>query len=108
MGIYFNKSQVETSALTHEETERIREEKAARGYAPQVLPRAGFIHRKHDEFEELKGSYIEINQRACTDEEYQKLCRGEELDRDSYGKKWRVWTGGFPTTEQMAAAPWEA
>ena len=107
MAIQFNKSQFGVTSYTHEETEKMREERAARGATPQVLLREDFIHRKHDEFEELRGSYIEINREACTDEEYEELSSGEGLDRGRYGKKWRIWTGGFPTQEQMNAAPWE-
>ena len=107
MAIQFNKSQFGVTPYTHEETEKMREERAARGATPQVLLREDFIHRKHDEFEELRGSYIEINREACTDEEYEELSRGEGLDRERYGAAWRIWTGGIPTQEQMDAAPWE-
>ena len=107
MAIQFNKSQFGVTSYTHEETEKMREERAARGATPQVLLREDFIHRKHDEFEELRGSYIEINREACTDEEYEELSRGEGLDRERYGAAWRIWTGGIPTQEQMDAAPWE-
>lgn len=107
MAIQFNRSQFGTLSYTTEETETRRAEDAARGCIPQVLLRENFIHRKHDEFEELRGSYIEINREACTDEEYEELSRGESLDREGYGTKWRIWTGGFPTEEQMDAAAWE-
>lgn len=107
MSIEFNKSQFGVTPYTREETEMVREERAARGATPQVLLREDFIHRKHDEFEELRGSYIEINREACTDEEYEELSRGEGLDRERYGAAWRIWTGGIPTQEQMAATPWE-
>lgn len=107
MAIQFNKSQFGVTPYTREKTEMMREESEARGLAPQVLLRENFIHRKRDEFEELRGSYIEINREACTDEEYEELSRGESLDREGYGKKWRIWTGGIPTQEQMDAAAWE-
>ena len=107
MAIKFKKSQFGVTPYTREETEMKREERAARGATPQVLLREDFIHRKHDEFEELRGSYIEINREACTDEEYADLSAGNGLDRNTYGSKWRIWTGGFPTQEQMTATPWE-
>lgn len=107
MAIQFNADQFSVNSYTLEETETRRAEDAARGCIPQVLLRENFIHRKHDEFEELRGSYIEINREACTDEEYEELSRGEGLDRERYGAAWRIWTGGIPTQEQMAATPWE-
>lgn len=48
-----------------------------------------------------------VNRDACTEEQYAVLSAGHELMRDNYGSKWRIWTGGFPTEEQMAATPWE-
>ena len=107
MAILFNKSQFGVTPYTREETGMKREECAARGATPQVLLREDFIHRKHDEFEELRGSYIEINREACTDEEYEELSSGIGLDRERYGKKWRIWTGGIPAQEQMDTTPWE-
>lgn len=93
---------------THEETNKMREEIAARGATPQVLLKEDFVHREHAEFEELRGSFIEINLEACTDEVYQTRSQGHGLERDNYGTEWRIWTGGIPTQEQMDAAPWEA
>ena len=107
MSIQFNKSQFGAITYTHEETEMMREEIAARGTTPQVLLKEDFIHRKRAEFEELKGSFIEINREACTDEAYQERSQGYGLERDNYGTEWRIWTGGIPTQEQMDAAPWE-
>lgn len=106
MSILFNRDQFGTLHYTHEETEKMREERAACGAVPQVLLREDFIHRNRDEFEELRGSFIEIN-RACTDEAYQAHSMGYGLERDTYGTEWRIWTGGFPTQEQMDAVPWE-
>lgn len=91
-----------------EETERLRAETVARGAIPQVLPREGFVHRKHDEFEELKGAFIELNQETLTEEARIALGTIEQLDRQLYGTTWRIWIGGIPTQEQMDAAPWEA
>ena len=107
MAIQFNADQFSVNSYTLEETETRRAEDAARGCIPQVLLRENFIHRKHDEFEELRGSYIEINREACTDEEYEELSRGEGLDRERYGAAWRIWTGGIPSQEQMDTTPWE-
>ena len=107
MAIQFNADQFSVNSYTLEETETRRAEDAARGCIPQVLLRENFIHRKHDEFEELRGSYIEINREACTDEKYADLSAGNGLDRNTYGSKWRIWTGGFPTEAQMAETPWE-
>lgn len=107
MSIQFNKSQFSVVHYTPEETETFREVAAARGITPQVLLREDFIHRTRTQFEELKGSFIEVNREACTDDEYAALSKGLALERDNYGDKWRIWTGGFPTEEQMAATPWE-
>ena len=107
MTIQFNVSQFGVTPYTHEETEKMGEERAARGVTPQVLLKEDFIHRKHAEFEELRGSFIEINREACTDEAYQERSQGYGLKRYNYGIEWRIWTGGIPTQEQMDAAPWE-
>lgn len=107
MSIQFNKNQFSVNPYTLEETEARRAEDAARGCVPQVLLREDFIHRKASECEELRGSFIEVNREACTDDEYAALSKGLALERDNYGDKWRIWTGGFPTDEQMAATPWE-
>ena len=107
MSILFNSSQFGALSYTHEETEQRREERAARGVTPQVLLKEDFIHRKRAEFEELRGSFIEINREACTDELYQAHSQGYGLERDNYGIEWRIWTGGIPTQEQMATTPWE-
>ena len=107
MAIMFNADQFSVNPYTLEETEARRAEDAARGCIPQVLLRENFIHRKAVECNELKGCFIEINRDACTDNKYASLSSGHELMRDNYGDKWRIWTGGFPTDEQMAATPWE-
>ena len=107
MSIQFSKDQFSVNPYTLEETERRRAEDAARGRIPQVLLREDFIHRTRTQFEELRGSFIEVNREACTDDEYAALSKGLALERDNYGSKWRIWTGGFPTEEQMAATPWE-
>ena len=107
MSIQFNKDQFSVNPYTLEETEARRAEDAARGCIPQVLLREDFIHRTASECEELRGSFIEVNREACTDDEYAALSKGLALERDNYGDKWRIWTGGFPTEEQMAATPWE-
>ena len=107
MSITFNADQFSVTAYTPEETELKRVMDAAHGCAPQVLLREDFIHRKAVECNELKGCFIEINRDACTDERYAVLSAGHELMRDNYGSEWRIWTGGFPTEEQMAATPWE-
>lgn len=107
MSIQFNKNQFSVNPYTLEETEARRAEDAARGRIPQVLLREDFIHRTRTQFEELRGSFIEVNREACTDAEYAALSKGLALERDNYGNKWRIWTGGFPTEEQMAATPWE-
>lgn len=92
---------------TQEETDQLRAETAARGVTPQVLPREGFVHRKHDEFEELRGAFIEIKQDAITEIDRHILNEAGELDREKYGTTWRIWTGGIPTQEQMDTTPWE-
>lgn len=107
MSIQFNADQFSVNSYTLEETETRRAEDAARGRIPQVLLREDFIHRKAVECNELKGCFIEINRDACTDEAYQERSQGYGLERDNYGTEWRIWTGGFPTQEQMAATPWE-
>lgn len=107
MGIQFNKDQFSVNPYTLEETEARRAEDAARGCIPQVLLREDFIHRTASECNELYGCYIEVNREACTDDEYAALSKGHALERDNYGSQWRIWTGGFPTEEQMAATPWE-
>lgn len=106
MSIQFNKDQFSVNPYTLEETEVRRAKDAARGCIPQVLLREDFIHRTRTQFEELRGSFIEVNREACTDDEYAALSKGLALERDNYGDKWRIWTGGFPTEEQMAATPW--
>lgn len=107
MSILFNKDQFSVDPYTLEETAARRAEDVARGCVPQVLLREDFIHRTRAQFEELKGSFIEVNREACTDDEYAALSKGLALKRNNYGNKWRIWTGGFPTEEQMAAVPWE-
>lgn len=107
MSIMFNSDQFSVISYTPEETELKRVQDAAQGRAPQVLLREDFIHRKASECNELYGTFIEINRDACTEEQYAVLSAGHELMRDNYGSKWRIWTGGFPTEEQMAATPWE-
>lgn len=107
MSIMFNGDQFSVNSYTLEETETRRAEDAARGCIPQVLLREDFIHRTRTQFEELKGCFIEINRDACTEEKYAVLSAGHELMRDNYGSQWRIWTGGFPTEEQMAETPWE-
>lgn len=107
MAIQFNREQFSVNHYTPEETEERREQDAAHGCVPQVLASEDFIHRTHAEYEELKGSYIEVNRDACTDEEYAAFSAGHDLDRNTYGSKWRIWTGGFPTEAQMAETPWE-
>lgn len=106
MAILFG-SEMSATPLTLEETEQNVRIDEARGHIPQALLREDFIHRKHTEYDALKGSFIEINRDACTDDEYAALSAGKGLTRDNYGNKWRIWTGGFPTDEQMAATPWE-
>ena len=106
MAIMFNYGSY-VKSRTQEETNRLREETVARGITPQVLPKEEFVHRKHDEFAELKGTFVEINRDAITEEDYQILISHEQLDRQKYGEVWRIWTGGIPTEEQMAATPWE-
>lgn len=107
MSIMFNGDQFSVNSYTLEETETRRAEEAARGCVPQVLLREDFIHRTRTQFEELYGCYIEVNREACTDDEYAALSKGHALERDNYGSQWRIWTGGFPTEEQMAETPWE-
>lgn len=106
MSIVFNNDQFSVTPKGFEETELRRAEDEAHGCLPQVLLKEDFIHRKHAEFEELRGSFVEIN-RACTDEAYQAHSQGYGLERDNYGIEWRIWTGGIPTQEQMATTPWE-
>lgn len=106
MSILFS-NEMSATPLTLEETEQNVRIDEARGRIPQVLAVEDFIHRKHTEYDALKGSFIEVNRAACTDEEYAALSDGKGLTRDNYGSKWRIWTGGFPTDEQMAATPWE-
>lgn len=106
MAIGFNYgSQVKTRS--QEETDLLREETIARGVTPQVLPKENFVHRKHDEFAELKGAFIEINRNEISEYDFHILIDNGELDRTKYGQVWRIWTGGIPTQEQMAATPWE-
>lgn len=106
MAIGFNYgSQVKTRS--QEETDLLFEETKARGVTPQVLPKENFVHRKHDEFAELKGAFIEINRNEISEYDFRVLIENGELDRQKYGQVWRIWTGGIPTQEQMDAAPWE-
>ena len=92
---------------TQEETDQLRAETAARGVTPQVLPKENFVHRKHDEFAELKGAFIEINRNEISEYDFRVLIEMGELDRQKYGQVWRIWTGGIPSQEQMDTTPWE-
>lgn len=107
MSIQFNKNQFGVVEVSDEETEERIAMDQVQGHIPKVIPREELIRLKHSELVELYGSYIEINREACTDEEYQSLHNGDKLKRDTYGSKWRMWDGGFPTPELMVATPWE-